>query len=64
MQDAKVFLASGERRIGVAVSDKIAPALKPGTVIVDFTNPEASLNYLEAAAKSGTPMVIATTGFK
>jgi 4-hydroxy-tetrahydrodipicolinate reductase len=53
----------GAGRLGVVVGDKIAPALKPSAVIVDFTNPEASLNYLEAAAKSGTPMVIATTGF-
>jgi 4-hydroxy-tetrahydrodipicolinate reductase len=53
----------GAGRLGVAVSEKITPALKPGAVIVDFTNPEASLNYLEAAAKSSTPMVIATTGF-
>jgi 4-hydroxy-tetrahydrodipicolinate reductase len=32
-------------------------------VIVDFTVPEASMKYLEAAKKTGTPIVIGTTGF-
>lgn len=32
-------------------------------VIVDFTIPEASMNYLEAARETETPIVIGTTGF-
>ena len=32
-------------------------------MIIDFTNPEASLGYLRAAAKLHIPIVIATTGF-
>ena len=54
---------SGVGNIGVAVSDRIAAALKPNSVIVDFTNPEASLGYLRIAAKQRIPIVIATTGF-
>lgn len=32
-------------------------------VIVDFTVPEASMRYLDGAVKTGTPIVIGTTGF-
>jgi 4-hydroxy-tetrahydrodipicolinate reductase len=60
-KDAGEISAAG--RLGVTVSDKIEPLLKPSTVIVDFTNPEASLGFLKAAAKTSTPIVIATTGF-
>ena len=32
-------------------------------VIVDFTVPEGTMKYLEAAEKTSTPIVIGTTGF-
>ena len=54
---------SGAGHLGVAVNDRIESYLKPTTVIIDFTNPEAALSYLRAAAKKAVPMVIATTGF-
>ena len=54
---------AGAGHLGVAVTDKIEPALKPNTVIIDFTNAEASLNFLRAAAKKAAPIVIASTGF-
>jgi 4-hydroxy-tetrahydrodipicolinate reductase len=54
---------SGAGRLGIEVTDKIQPQLKPNTVIIDFTNPEASLDYLRLAAKKAIPIVIATTGF-
>jgi 4-hydroxy-tetrahydrodipicolinate reductase len=60
-KDAGEISASGY--LGVAVSDRIDPHLKPNTVIIDFTNPEAALVYLRAAAKKKAPIVIATTGF-
>jgi 4-hydroxy-tetrahydrodipicolinate reductase len=60
-KDAGEISAAGY--LGVAVSDKIEPHLKPNTVIIDFTNPEAALVYLRAAAKKKAPIVIATTGF-
>jgi len=54
---------SGAGRLGVAITDRIEIALKPNTVIIDFTNAEASLNFLRAAAKKAAPIVIASTGF-
>jgi len=60
-RDAGEISAAGH--LGIAVSDEIEPVLKRSTVIVDFTNPEASLSYLRAAAKTRTPIIIATTGF-
>lgn len=54
---------SGAGKFGVIVSDRLSPALKANSVIIDFTNAEASLGYLAAAAKQRIPMVIATTGF-
>jgi len=54
---------SAAEHLGVEVTDTIERHLKPGFVIIDFTNPEASLGYLRAAAKKAVPIVIATTGF-
>jgi 4-hydroxy-tetrahydrodipicolinate reductase len=60
-KDAGEISAAGN--LGITVSDKIEPHLKPGTVIIDFTRPEASLTYIRAAAKKSVPIVIGTTGF-
>ena len=60
-KDAGETSAAGH--LGVTIADRIEPHLKLNTVIVDFTNPKASLGYLRAAAKKATPIVIATTGF-
>ncbi len=60
-KDAGEIAAAGY--LGVAVSDRIDSHLKPDAVIIDFTNPEAALVYLRAAAKKKAPIVIATTGF-
>ncbi len=60
-KDAGEISAAG--RLGVAVSEAIEPHLKSHTMVIDFTNPEASLNTLRAAAKKKAPMVIGTTGF-
>lgn len=60
-KDAGEISAAGN--FGISVTDRIEPYLKPGTVIIDFTRPEASLTYLRAAAKKAVPIVIATTGF-
>ena len=54
---------AGAGHLGVAITDKIESALKPNTVIVDFTHAEASLSFLRAAAKKAAPIVIASTGF-
>lgn len=60
-KDAGEISAAGN--LGITVSDKIEPYLKPGTVIIDFTRPEASLTYIRAAAKKAVPIVVGTTGF-
>ena len=61
VKDAGEVSAAGH--LGIAITDKLEPALQSNTVIVDFTNPEASLGFLRSAAKKRTPIVIATTGF-
>ena len=60
-KDAGEISAAGH--LGIPITDKLDAVLKPNAVIVDFSTPTASLNYLRAAAKKKTPMVIATTGF-
>jgi 4-hydroxy-tetrahydrodipicolinate reductase len=45
------------------VTDSLEASLTPNAVIIDFTNPEASLAYIKIAAKNTTPIVIGTTGF-
>lgn len=60
-KDAGEISAAGN--LGITVSDNIEPYLKPGTVIIDFTRPEASLTYIRAAAKKAVPIVVGTTGF-
>ncbi len=54
----------GSSADGVCVSaDADALGLGKGGVIVDFTRPEATLIHVEIARKTGTAMVIGTTGF-
>jgi len=60
---ADAGMITGAGQLGIAVTDKIDARLKSSAVIIDMTNPEASLGFLRSAAKMRTPMVIATTGF-
>lgn len=60
-KDAGVMSAAGH--LDVTIVAGIESHLRRNAVIVDFTNPEASLGYLRVAAKTATPVVIATTGF-
>lgn len=48
---------------GVRIVDNAAEAIKAGTVLIDFTRPEASLAYLALCQQAGAAMVIGTTGF-
>jgi len=48
---------------GVKVTDNIEAAIKDADVLVDFTRPEASMQYLEACQKHQVKMIIGTTGF-
>ena len=60
-QDAGEVAGAG--RLGVEIVDRIDASAADRQVIVDFTTPEASFANMKAAAKSGTPIVIGTTGF-
>lgn len=55
--------AVGAGRLGISITDKLTDALQHNSVIIDFTQPEASLRFLKLAAKNRVPIVIATTGF-
>jgi 4-hydroxy-tetrahydrodipicolinate reductase len=48
---------------GIKVTADIDAALKGADFLVDFTRPEASMQYLHACQKANVAMVIGTTGF-
>jgi 4-hydroxy-tetrahydrodipicolinate reductase len=48
--------------IDVTITSELAPLLKPGVVVIDFTSPEASMATLEAVRKAGAAHVLCTTG--
>jgi 4-hydroxy-tetrahydrodipicolinate reductase len=60
-KDAGV-LASG-KHADVAVSGDLAGAAARFDVLIDFTQPEGSLQALEVCLKQGKAMVVGTTGF-
>ena len=60
-KDAGEISAAGH--LGTAVTEKLDAAVSLNGVIIDFTNPAASLVFLRLAAKKHVPIVIATTGF-
>src|SRR5687768_15008965 len=47
---------------GIKVTSDVV-AIKGADVLIDFTRPEASLQYLETCEAAGVKMVIGTTGF-
>ena len=47
----------------VKISHDVTAALQGADVLVDFTRPDASLQYLDACQKAGVKLVIGTTGF-
>ena len=51
------------KNTGVYVSSDAAETLQGAEVLIDFTRPEASLQYLEVCEKAGVRHVIGTTGF-
>ncbi len=60
-QDAGERLGLG--RLGVVVRDSLAHCITEGDVIIDFTQPEASLAHLEMAVERSRAIVIGSTGF-
>jgi 4-hydroxy-tetrahydrodipicolinate reductase len=48
---------------GVKISTDVAAALQGADVLVDFTRPGATMEYLAACRETGARLVIGTTGF-
>jgi 4-hydroxy-tetrahydrodipicolinate reductase len=48
---------------GIAISADYAAGIAASDCLIDFTRPEGSLLHLDACARSGTNLVIGTTGF-
>jgi 4-hydroxy-tetrahydrodipicolinate reductase len=59
-RDAGEFLG---KNTGLYVSDDASETLQGADVLIDFTRPEASLEYLEICQHHGVKHVIGTTGF-
>ncbi len=53
---------AGVGKLGVTVVDDLTQSLGEFDVLVDFTQPEATLNHLELCRVAGKKMVIGTTG--
>ena len=52
----------GREPLGVKITSDIDHAIQKGDVLIEFTNPEATVAHLERAVKFHKPMVIGTTG--
>ncbi len=52
----------GKGTLGVTVTADLGPVLGKADVLIDFTRPEASLISSEFCGKSGTALVVGTTG--
>ncbi|MCQ8182452.1 4-hydroxy-tetrahydrodipicolinate reductase [Methylomonas sp. SURF-1] len=48
---------------GVSVTDDLAAAADRFDVLIDFTRPDASMNYIEICRQAGKKVVIGTTGY-
>ncbi|MBE3085601.1 MAG: 4-hydroxy-tetrahydrodipicolinate reductase [Bacteroidetes bacterium] len=53
----------GLGRTGVLACDKLTSCIEQADVVIDFTNHEASLNYLKIAGEENCAIVIGSTGF-
>jgi 4-hydroxy-tetrahydrodipicolinate reductase len=53
----------GLSKTGALVCDKLADCIDLADVVIDFTNHEASLNYLKIAGEKNRAIVIGSTGF-
>jgi 4-hydroxy-tetrahydrodipicolinate reductase len=58
--DATAFLGIAS---GVPITADAGAGLKDAQVLIDFTRPEGTLQYLRACREHGVQMVIGTTGF-
>lgn len=60
-QDAGLFV--GTKATGVTLSDAPAAVIAECDVLIDFSQPQATLEYAGLCAGQGKPAVIGTTGF-
>jgi 4-hydroxy-tetrahydrodipicolinate reductase len=58
-EDAGAFLG---KKTGVAITSDIAKALEGAEFLIDFTRPEGTMAHLAVAQKTGSKMIIGTTG--
>lgn len=54
---------SGVGKLGVAIADDVAAKASDFDVLIDFTRPEATLDYVKICASARKKLVIGTTGF-
>ncbi len=54
---------AGIAALGVTVTDNLAAHTDQFDVLIDFTRPEASMEYLAVCRAAGKPVVIGTTGY-
>jgi 4-hydroxy-tetrahydrodipicolinate reductase len=58
-----VGLAARQRPAELPTLDSLDKALDGADVVIDFTNPEASILHAKVCAERGVPLVIGSTGF-
>ena len=58
-EDAGAFLG---KKTGVAITSDLAKALSGAEFLIDFTRPEGTMAHLAVAQKTGSKMIIGTTG--
>ncbi|MGZ8136239.1 MAG: 4-hydroxy-tetrahydrodipicolinate reductase [Methylococcaceae bacterium] len=54
---------AGIASIGIKVVDDLASVIGQFDVLIDFTRPEASMEYIELCRQAGKKLVIGTTGY-
>ncbi len=54
---------AGISQLGVKVGDDLNAALNDFDILIDFTRPEISMNYIELCRKAGKKIIIGTTGY-
>ncbi|KGE11661.1 4-hydroxy-tetrahydrodipicolinate reductase [Burkholderia gladioli] len=59
-QDAGAFLG---KPTGVAITDDVERVFAEADCLIDFTRPDTTIGYLDAARRHGVKLVIGTTGF-
>jgi len=55
-------LVAGLAEMGIPITTDYARAAVAGTVTLDFTAPDASMDHVEAAARSGAAIIVGTSG--